>query len=75
MESRLGDRLGDREWQILEFIWKNPTISITEMAGYIGISSTAIEKNITKLKEKGVLERVGSTKKGYWKILGMDRKL
>lgn len=69
--DRLGDRLGDSEWQILEIIWNNPAASITEMAASIKISTTAIEKNIQKLKRKGILERVGSTKKGFWKIKGV----
>ena len=63
--DRLGDRLGESDWKILEIIWSNPTASITEMAVSIGISTTAIEKNIKKLKEKSVLERKGSSKKGY----------
>ena len=74
LDNRLGDRLGDREWQILETVWNNPVISITEMARYFKISTTAVEKNIKRLKEKGVLERVGSTRKGYWNIIGIDRK-
>jgi biotin operon repressor len=37
------------------------------MAASIEISTTTIEKNIKKLKEKGILERAGFTK-GHWEI-------
>ena len=28
-----------------------------------------IEKNIAKLKQKNILKRIGSNKKGYWKVI------
>ena len=33
-----------------------------------GISNRKITRNIVILKKKGLLERVGSRKKGYWKV-------
>ena len=38
------------------------------MADRIKVSNRTIEKNIAKLKKEGIIERVGSTKSGYWKI-------
>ena len=35
--------------------------------GDLGVSTT--EKIISSLKEKGIIERVGSNKKGYWEII------
>ena len=35
----------------------------------LGISETAVENNLTFLKENGYVERVGSKKTGYWKVL------
>lgn len=67
--DQLGDRLGDTEWKILEKVWRDPNISIPKMASQIGISTTAIEKNINKLKAKNILERKGSVRKGYWSIV------
>jgi predicted HTH transcriptional regulator len=46
-----------------------PHISKREMADSIGISTTAIDKNIVALKDKGLLQRIGSDKAGYWAIL------
>ena len=46
----------------------NPTITISGLSERIGIGTTAIENNIKKLKEKELLERVGSRKDGQWKV-------
>lgn len=35
----------------------------------IGISTTAVDKNIRAMCECGILEGVGSDRTGYWKIL------
>ena len=33
------------------------------------VTRKAIANNMKKLKEKNVIKRVGSDKKGYWKLL------
>ena len=35
----------------------------------LGVSETAVENNISFLRENGYIERVGSKKAGYWKVL------
>jgi ATP-dependent DNA helicase RecG len=39
------------------------------MAKSLGISTTAIDKNLTTLKQKGVLKRIGPDKGGYWEVV------
>ncbi len=46
----------------------HPTISITALSKQIGISTTAIEKNIDFLKNEGFIERIGPDKGGYWHV-------
>lgn len=66
---RLGDRLSDSQAKILKFIKDNPNVSIPELAEKIKISTTAIEKNIKKLKDVGIIKRIGSAKSGYWEVI------
>lgn len=68
--DRLVDGLVESQKRIIELIIKNPKISKKEMSGQIGISTTAIDKNIDTLKKKNIIERIGSDNKGYWKVIG-----
>ncbi len=65
-QSELGEKLGENEENILLMLSKEPTMSITSLAEKIGISTTAVENNINKLKDKGLLERKGPAKGGCW---------
>ena len=54
--------------EILKLIEKKPNITRNELAKNIGITPDGIKYHLMKLKNKGIIIRVGSTKKGYWKI-------
>ena len=66
--ERLVERLVESQKEIIRLISKDSYISKQELSKKIGISTTAIDKNISKLKQKGLLKRVGPAKGGYWKI-------
>jgi len=65
----LVDRLAESQKQILQLVKDNPYISKKELSEIIGISTTAIDKNIKKLKKEGLLKRVGPAKGGHWEIV------
>lgn len=67
--DRLGDKLGENQKRILEIVKDNPHITLAQLSKIIGISQTAIENNIQKLKEKGSLQRIGSAKGGHWVVI------
>lgn len=69
LEEKLGEKLREGERNILRLIHCNKRISIREMAREVGISTTAIDKNLTKLKNKGILRRVGPDKGGHWEVI------
>ena len=68
----LVDGLVENQINILKLMVANPRISKRELAEIIGISTTAIDKNISKLKEKGLLKRVGPDFGGHWEIVGKN---
>ena len=55
--------------KILDLIKENPSITQVEMAEKLGITRDGISYNIKSLKDNGKIERMGSTKKGTWKII------
>ena len=48
---------------------ENPRITIAELAQTISISDRIIKKSIKKLKEGGLLRRVGPDKGGHWEVI------
>ena len=67
--DRLGKKLGENRKKIIKLISGNPHISINVMAEKVGISQTAIEKNLGYLQEKGYIKRVGPKKGGHWEVM------
>jgi predicted HTH transcriptional regulator len=60
--------LTDNQQKIMDSIAQNPNIAAPELSLAVGISKRKVEINIAKLKAKGLLERIGPDKGGYWKV-------
>lgn len=54
--------------KILLAIKENPKIRAKDLIIFTGLTRRGVEYQINQLKEKGILERIGSKKGGYWKI-------
>jgi len=67
--DKLGVKLGENEIKILELMKDNKYITTKELSEHIKISTTAVDNNISKLKEKGILERIGPAKGGHWEVI------
>lgn len=68
VDSKVAANLNITQNRIVEIMRDNPQITISELSKIIGMSNSGIKKNIAKLKEDGVIERVGSDKSGSWKV-------
>jgi ATP-dependent DNA helicase RecG len=55
--------------QLLDFIHSNPAISYDELAEMTQKDRTTVMRNIGKLKDVGILRRVGSKKTGHWEVI------
>lgn len=66
--EKLGEGLGETQVKIISLMSKDNKITIPLLSKKIGISTTAIEKHINRLKKKGIIDRKGGAKGGYWKI-------
>jgi ATP-dependent DNA helicase RecG len=71
--ERVGEKVGeifsDNQQRIIKLILLNKRISARELSAELGISQRKVEENISKLKEKGKLKRMGAAKGGYWEVL------
>lgn len=67
--SSIKDKLSEKQYYILQRINAYPQDStIKTMAELLNTSTRTIERNITVLKELGLLERIGSDKEGHYQI-------
>jgi ATP-dependent DNA helicase RecG len=56
----------DTQKKILLFVQADSTVSAQDIADQLGQTKRNIEYNLKKLKEKGLLERIGANKNGHW---------
>lgn len=61
--------LSKDERNIISLIMENNKITQDEITQKLDLSKSTIKRNIIKLKEKGIIERIGADKNGYWKVL------
>ena len=54
--------------KILEAVKQNPFLTQEELSEIVGISKLNINKNMKKLQEAGLLERIGADKNGKWQV-------
>lgn len=67
--EKVTEKVTENQRRILEIISKNPQNTVIGIAKEIKISRKNVLENISKLKEKGLLKRVGSAKGGYWEVI------
>ena len=60
--------------KIISLMSANSQITTQEIAEALGMSRRAITKQITNLREKGIIRRIGPNKGGHWEIVNNDVK-
>lgn len=68
-EKDFSEELNDNEKRILLELINNPNVSYDTLVIELGISRRTISRTFVSLVEKGYIERIGTNKKGYWKIV------
>ena len=78
MGDKVGDNMGDKQLnrlltntqaQMLVEIRNNPNITKPMISEILKVGKTTIDNGIASLKRHGYIERIGSNKTGYWKVL------
>ena len=60
--------LTDNQENIVDLIKKDPRITQQEMSEKLGLNITTVAKNLSTLKNKNILRRIGSNKNGQWEL-------
>lgn len=78
MGDKVGDKVGDKEanhflnrtqLRILEEIRNNDNITKPQLMSVLELGKTTIDNGVSILRKNGYIERVGSNKNGYWRVL------
>ena len=53
---------------MVHFMYQKPQITLNELAGKLHLSKAGVRYNLEQLKQKGIVYRQGSNKKGIWVV-------
>ena len=65
----VGIKLNAMERKFLELILNDPALTAKRLSIEINKTKRTAERYLKSLQEKGYIERNGSNKNGYWKII------
>ena len=66
--NKVTDQYSEKEKQLLQLLVEDPGYTMPQLAEKMGVSRKTIGIYLRKLKSEGIIERIGSPRKGYWKI-------
>lgn len=64
----VSDKVTDRERQLLMLLTEDPGFTKPVLAEKMSVSRKTVGEYLKSLKDKGIIERIGSARNGYWKI-------
>lgn len=68
VNDRVNVQVNNRERTLLNHLAQDPGYTVTQLAEMMRVSRKTIAGYLKALKEKGAIERIGTTRTGYWKI-------
>ena len=54
---------------ILKVLETNGRVTAIRIAEVLGVSESTVRRSFRRLREYGFIERVGSNKAGYWRVV------
>ncbi|MFI3128998.1 MAG: Lrp/AsnC family transcriptional regulator, partial [Bacillota bacterium] len=67
--DHINDHVNQFLIDIISLLEDDPKLTINELGKKLNVSPKTISRRITQLKSMKKIERIGSPKTGYWKIL------
>ena len=66
--GRVTDKVTEKERRLLANLLEDSGYTMPQLAENNNISRKTVAGILRSVKEKGIIERIGSDRKGYWKI-------
>ncbi len=70
--DRVPDNLTENQSKIIQLLKTNNRLSLADLGRKIGMSKRKVLDNMNVLKDKGRIERIGSPRGGYWKVIDKE---
>lgn len=68
IQKNVQKELSDRQCVLIDMMIKDKSITLAEMSKRIGVSSKTVQRDIEKLRNDGLIERIGGRTYGEWRI-------
>lgn len=68
VKDKVTDTLDETSLKILNLLAVDPAYTTTFLAENLSLSRKTVSLRLKMLKGAGVIERIGSDRKGYWKL-------
>ena len=68
VNDKVRDKVNDRERMVLELLDEDPGYTLAQLAAKMSVSPKTVSAYIRSLKDKRMIERAGTDRKGYWKL-------
>ena len=69
IEEKEKNRLTDTDLKVFELLKENNRLTAKQISERCQLTERTINRSLKKLKEKNQIERAGSNKNGYWRIM------
>ena len=67
--ERVTVKVTDKEHELLTLLTEDPGYTMPQLAERLSVHRKTVAARLKKLKEAGLIEHIGSDRKGYWKLL------
>ena len=61
--------VNDRQKELLSYLIQDPGYTVSQLSEIMKVSRKTIAGYLKVLKDNGIIERVGSARNGYWRIV------
>ncbi len=68
-KENVGENVGEKDKWLLSLITKNDVAKAKDYAVIMGVNQRTVERQLAKLKDKGLIKRVGPDKGGHWEVI------
>lgn len=72
-DPKVTEKVTENQQTIIQEIQKNAFVTASELSEILGISLRKTKENMRKLREAGLIRRVGPDKGGHWEVIDPDK--